>query len=312
MGTATWGGLRGGETVALENRDADGGVTSVTAALRALLTFPHSASTSAMMSPPPEIESKVRREEMSASKELRLVSPGTNGSSEPGNRGTCSLGLLTLSAVTWGDTVSDGDVAALSCAVRLLAGSVSGLSRERGWDLGVRVRSSLMISTLLARDDMRSGLGGASSLLSLSFERNLTLPKRPLSPRRCRPTGWDTVWALRSPTPLLPPLSSDRKPRDLAELAEEIEVRAGAAARTPSSPSGSSSACSLSPRLASCPFSLSGSCSESGAVSDDPSAVLLLVTGDLLFPSALLRIEKILPGLCLPKSLNPFLIFPLG
>lgn len=231
----------------LENRDMDDGVTSVTTAVMALLAFPHSASTSAMMSPPPEIESKVRREEMSASKELRLLSPGTNGSSEAGKGNTCSLVLLTLSAVTWGVIVSDGDVAALSCVVKLLMGSVSGLSRERGWDLGVRVRSSLMISTLLARDDMRSGLGGASSLSSLSFERNLTLPKRPFSPRRCRPTGCDTVWTRRSPTPLLPPLSNDRKLRDLAELAEEIELRAGAAARTPSSPSCSSSACSLSP-----------------------------------------------------------------
>lgn len=213
-----------------------------------LLAFPHSASTSAMMSPPPEIESKVRREEISASKELRLLSPGTKGGSEVGKGGTCSLVLLTLPAVAWGVSVSDGDVAALPCDVKLLTGSqlsVSGLSRDRGWDLGVRVRSSLMISTLLARDDMRSGLGGASSLSSLSFERNLTLPKRPFSPRRCRPTGCDTVWTRRSPTPLRPPLRSDRKLRDLAELAEEMEVRAGAAARTPSSPS--SSACSLSP-----------------------------------------------------------------
>lgn len=232
--------------VGLEKKDVDDGVTSVTTAPMALLAFPHSASTSAMMSPPPEIESKVRREEMSASKELRLLSPGTNGSSGVGKGDTCSLVLLTLPAVTWGVMASDGDVAALSC-VKLFTGSVSGLSRERGWDLGVRVRSSLMISTLLARDDMRSGLGGASSLSSLSFARNLTLPKRPFSPRRCRPTGWDTVWTRRSPTPLRPPLSNDRKLRDLAELTEEIDVRAGAAARMPSSPSCSSSACSLSP-----------------------------------------------------------------
>lgn len=39
--------------------------------------------------------------------------------------------------------------------------------------------------------------------------------------------------------------------------------------------------------------------------------VVLLITGDLLFPSPLLRIEKMLPGLRLPNSLNPFLIFPL-
>lgn len=229
------------ETAGLEKRDVDDGDTS---ALMALLAFPHSASTSAMMSPPPEIESKVRREEMSASNELRLLSPGTMGGSEVGKGGTCSLVLLTLS---WGATVSDGVVAALSSPVTGSQLSDFGLSRERGWDLGVRVRSSLMISTLLARDDMRSGLGGASSLSSLSFDRNLTLPKRPFSPRRCRPVGWDTVWTLRSPTPLRPPLSNDRKLRDLAELAEEMEVRAWAAARTPSSPSVSSSACSISP-----------------------------------------------------------------
>lgn len=232
----------------LEKRDVDDGVTSVTTLPMALLALPHSASTSAMMSPPPEIESKVRREEMSASKELRLFSPGIKGGSGVSKGGACSLVLLTLPAVFWGVIVFDGDVAELSCDVKLLAQlSVSGLSRERGWDLGVRVRSSLMISTLLARDDMRSGLGGASSLSSLSFERNLTLPKRPFSPRRCRPTGWDTVWTRRSPPPLRPPLSNERKLRDLAEHAEEMEVRAGAAARTPSSPSGSSSACSLSP-----------------------------------------------------------------
>lgn len=260
VGTATGEGLavaalatevkvNGEEMVGFEKRDVDDGVTSVTTALMALLAFPHSASTSAMMSPPPEIESKVRREEMSASKELRLLSPGTMGGSEVGKGGTCSLVLLTLPAVTWGVMVSDGVVAALSCVVKLLTGSllsVSGLSRERGWDFGVRVRSSLMISTLLARDDMRSGLGGASSF-SLSFDRNLTLPKRPFSPRRCRPTGWDTVWTRRSPPPLRPPLNKDRKLRDLAELAEEMEQRAGAAAKTPSSSSGSSSACSLSP-----------------------------------------------------------------
>lgn len=72
--------VSGGETMGLEKMDVnDGDVASVTTALMALLAFPHSASTSAMMSPPPEIESKVRREEMSASKELRLLSPGTMG-----------------------------------------------------------------------------------------------------------------------------------------------------------------------------------------------------------------------------------------
>lgn len=258
----------------------DVGVTSVTTALIALLAFPHSASTSAMMSPPPVMESKVRRDEMSASNELRLVSPGTSGGSRVGDDATFSRVLLSLLVVTWEVAVSGGDGVALSRVVALLTCSrlsVSGLSRERGWDLGVRVRSSLMISTLLARDDMRSGLGGSSSFSSLSFDLNLTFPKRPFSPRRWRPTGWDTVWTRRSPTPLLPPLSSDRKLRDLAELADETELRAGAAARTPSSPSCSSSVCSFSASLISCPFSLSGSCSESGAgLSDNPSSVLLL------------------------------------
>lgn len=167
-----------------------------------------------------------------------------------------------------------------------------------------------MISTLLLLDDINSGLGGTSSLSSfssLSFERNLTFPKRPLIPRRWRPAGCDTVWALRSPTPLRPPLRMERKPRDLAELAEEMEVRAGAAAYTPSSPSGSSSACSSSAWL----LSLSWS-SESFAAESGTSRVLLLCSGDLLFPSLLLRIEKMFPGLRLPNNLNPFLIFPLG
>lgn len=146
--------------------------------------------------------------------------------------------------------VSDGDVSAMSCVVKLLLASqlsVFGLCRERGWHFGVRVMSSLMISTLLARDNMRSGLGGASSFSSLSFDLNLTLLKRPFSPRRCLPTGWDTVWTRRSPTPLRPPLSNDRKLRDLAELVEEMEARSGAAAITPYSPSCSSSDGSLSP-----------------------------------------------------------------
>lgn len=90
VGTATGAGfavvavpteveVSGEEMMGLEKRDVYDGVTSVTTGLMALLAFPHSASTSAMMSPPPEIESKVRREEMSASKELRLLSPGTKG-----------------------------------------------------------------------------------------------------------------------------------------------------------------------------------------------------------------------------------------
>lgn len=66
-------GVRGDEMEGLEKRDVDIGVTAVPVALMELLAFPHSASTSAIMSPPPEIESKVRREEMSASKELRQI-----------------------------------------------------------------------------------------------------------------------------------------------------------------------------------------------------------------------------------------------
>lgn len=171
-----------------------------------------------------------------------------------------------------------------------------------------------MISTLLLLDDINSGLGGTSSFSSfssLSLERNLTFPKRPLIPRRWRPACCETVWALRSPAPLRPPLRMERKPRDLAELAEEMEVRAGAAAYTPSSPpSGSSSACSSSPWL----LSLSWSSEESlFAAESGTSRVLLRCSGDLLFPpSLLLRIEKMFPGLRLPNSLKPFLIFPLG
>lgn len=219
----------------------DDGLTLVTAASRALLAFPHSASTSAMMSPPPEIESKVSREEMSASRELRLLSSGTSGGSEAGKGGTCSLVLLTLAVFISGVVVSDEGLAAPSCVVE------PSVSKERGWHFGVSVRSSLMISTLLARDDMRIGLGGTSCLSFLSFKRVLTLPKRPFSPRRCRATGWDTVWTRLSPTPLLLPLNRERKLRDLAELTEEKEVRAGAAARMASSRSVSSSVSSVSP-----------------------------------------------------------------
>lgn len=112
--------VRGGEEIdGLEIIDVDFSLTSVTMARVGLLAFPHSASTSAMMSPPPEIESKVRREEMSASKVLRLFSPGNIGGSVVGKGGTCSLDLLTLTAVTWGD----GVVAVLSCADEPLAGS---------------------------------------------------------------------------------------------------------------------------------------------------------------------------------------------
>lgn len=58
--------------------------------LEAALAFPHSASTLAMTSPPPEMDSKVRREEMSASKLLRLFSPGSSGGWEVGTGGTRS------------------------------------------------------------------------------------------------------------------------------------------------------------------------------------------------------------------------------
>lgn len=115
--------VSGDEMVGLEKRDVDDGVTSVATALTGLLAFPHSASTSAMISPPPVIESKVRREEMSASKQLRLLSPGTKGGSEVGKGGTCSLVLLTLLVVNWGIMVSGGDVAALSCVAKLFSGS---------------------------------------------------------------------------------------------------------------------------------------------------------------------------------------------
>lgn len=278
-----------------------------------LLALPHSASTSAMMSPP-AMESKVRREEMSASRQLRLLSPGVSGGGGDvgsgggdvgSGGGACSMDLLTSSPAA----DFEGVVAVLPCADELLRASLLsavGLwSRERGWDLGVSVRSSLMISTLLARDDIRSGLGGASSLSPLSLDFNFTLPKRPLSPRRWRGTGWDTVLTRRLPVPLRPPLSRDRKLRDLAELADEMEGRPSARARTDSSPRVSSSVCSIS---------LSASCSPSGAsVSADTSGALPWLTGDLLFPpSPLLRIEKMLPGFRLPNSLNPFLIFPLG
>lgn len=218
--------VKGEETEGLERGDVEFGVTWVT--LLKVLTFPHSASTSAMMSPPPEIESKVRRDEMSASKELRLLSPGTSAGSDLGNDGTCSLVLLTLVDVSWVVRVSVGVVGVLSCVDKLSTSSkfsFSGMFRERGWASGVSVRSSLMISTLLARDDMSRGLGGASSLSSLSFDLNITVPKRPFSPRRCRPTGWDTVWTWRSPVPLRPPLNNERKRRDLAEPVEEMELR---------------------------------------------------------------------------------------
>lgn len=214
MGTANGEGLdvvevlTEGEDVHIEGRTGlnegvavNKGFSSVTSTLASvpnslmvLLALPHSFSTSAMMSPPPEMESKVRREEMSASRELKLVSPGSRGSALVGTGGACSLVLLTSSVVFWGSVVSDGVVAELSCVMRLLVGSdgsVSGpgLSRERVCGWGVRVRSSFIISTLFVRQDMRSGLGWASSFSSLSFCRNLTLAKSPFIPRRWRVAG---------------------------------------------------------------------------------------------------------------------------
>lgn len=97
-----------------------------------LLALPHSASTSAMMSPP-AMESKVRREEMSASRQLRLLSPGVSGGADVGSGGgACSLDLLTSSAVV----DLDGVVAVLPCTGELLRVSllsVVGLwSKDRG------------------------------------------------------------------------------------------------------------------------------------------------------------------------------------
>lgn len=86
------------------------------------LALPHSASTSAMMSPP-EMESKVKSEEMSARSVLRLVSPGT-------------IAACVAACDSLPPGVLEGDVAKLSLAVRLLLVgsevSVPGLSSERG------------------------------------------------------------------------------------------------------------------------------------------------------------------------------------
>lgn len=119
-GCVAWVGVVGlNEDIGLE-KEVYVGDASGTTGVTARLALPHSASTSAMISPP-EIESKVRREEMSARSVLRLVSPGTMGgcdSSPPG------------------DAVLDGVVAELSWAVWLLAVgselSVPGLLSDRG------------------------------------------------------------------------------------------------------------------------------------------------------------------------------------
>lgn len=100
----------------LEKEVYEGEVSEMTGVM-APLALPHSASTSAMMSPP-EMESKVKSEEMSARSVLRLVSPGTIAA--------CGAACDSLPP---GVTVLVGDVAELSWAVPL---SVPGLSSERG------------------------------------------------------------------------------------------------------------------------------------------------------------------------------------
>lgn len=107
------------EDIGLE-KDVYEGETSETAGVMALLALPHSASTSAMMSPP-EMESKVKSEEMSARSVLRLVSPGT---------------IAACDSFPPGDAAFKGDVVKLSWAVKLLTVgselSVPGLLSERG------------------------------------------------------------------------------------------------------------------------------------------------------------------------------------
>lgn len=107
-------------------REVFEGEASETTGVMAPLALPHSASTSAMMSPP-EMESKVKSEEMSARSVLRLVSPGTIAA--------CGEACDSF-ALPPGVTVLVGDVGELSWAVRLLLVcselSVSGLSSDRG------------------------------------------------------------------------------------------------------------------------------------------------------------------------------------
>lgn len=78
------------------------GEASGTTGVMAPLALPHSASTSAMMSPP-EMESKVKSEEMSARSVLRLVSPGT-----------IAACVAACDSLQPGVTVLEGDVAELS------------------------------------------------------------------------------------------------------------------------------------------------------------------------------------------------------
>lgn len=100
------------------------GETSEATGVMAPLDLPHSASTSAIMSPP-EMESKVKSEEMSARSVLRLVSPGT-----------IVACIAACDSLQPGVIVLDGDVAELSWPVRLLIVgselSVPGLSSDRG------------------------------------------------------------------------------------------------------------------------------------------------------------------------------------
>lgn len=107
------------EDIGLEKEVYEGEASETTGVI-ARLALPHSASTSAMMSPP-EIESKVRSEEMSARSVLRLVSPGTIGACD---------------SFPPGDAVLEGVVAELSWAVWLLMVgselSVPGLLSDRG------------------------------------------------------------------------------------------------------------------------------------------------------------------------------------
>ncbi|KAK6316791.1 hypothetical protein J4Q44_G00121910 [Coregonus suidteri] len=207
------------------------------------------------MSPHPVNESKLIREEMSASSELRRSTAGSKGGGSVVGRGgsTSSLDSVILSVVTEGAIVSDGLEAELSCTVGLLdetgdscPGSASGTSVLRGAGLGVKVMSSLMISTLFVRDDMRRGLGGvsASSLASSRWFHRILL-KRPFRPRRWRTVGWDSVRNLRSGPPRRLRRNFIRKLRDLAEVMEEMEGRpAEGMEGSPSSPMGSSMASS--------------------------------------------------------------------
>lgn len=131
-----------------------------------LLTFTHSASTSATISPPPDSESKLRIDEMSPSNVLNLSLVG---------------GLAdSLTFVVSSDEVGSSSDGGGGC-------SDSDSSGDRGAGRGVRVRFSLMISTLLEREARRGGPGTTSSPPSLSFPCQRTLPNRPFKPFLCLP-----------------------------------------------------------------------------------------------------------------------------